>query len=420
MGAGAVGGYLGACLSQRRRGRAPHRPRRAPRGAARARPDDRHAGGRAIDRRRPGDRRSRGDRPGRHRAVPREVVRHGRGRAALAPLIGRGDRRPVAPERHRQRGADRLPSSAASTSSAARRTSCRRSSRPGSSAATARGSCSASSSPGRRASGSTRFVEVANASGGIDARAVADVRLTKWEKYTLLVAFSAVTAATQLTVGDIRALDGRLRDAPLDHDRGLVDRARARRAARRRSRQKAHALVLAQDDDEGTSLRHDLLIGHRMELEALQGTLRRLGRETGIPTPWTDAAYADPRTVGDPQRACIEGPPSRSACGGRLIVGSGPFATEPPRERPDSPPKSYGVPRRGGEFIEWSHVIERLASAEALLDRHGHARRSTARRPGLGDPVRRRSLSRDRLTTHGQEPQPRRESQRGRPPRRHQ
>jgi 2-dehydropantoate 2-reductase len=53
-----------------------------------------------------------------------------------------------------------------------------------------------------------------------------------------------------------------------------------------------HALVLAQADNEGTSLRHDLLTGHRMELEALQGTLRRRGRETGVPTPWTDAAYA--------------------------------------------------------------------------------------------------------------------------------
>lgn len=41
------------------------------------------------------------------------------------------------------------------------------------------------------------------------------------------------------------------------------------------------------------------------------------------------------------------------------------FATEPPRERPDSPPPSYGVPRRGGRFVEWSHVIERLSSAEA-------------------------------------------------------
>jgi hypothetical protein len=40
-----------------------------------------------------------------------------------------------------------------------------------------------------------------------------------------------------------------------------------------------------------------------------------------------------------------------------------PFAVEPPRERPDSPPRSYGVPREGGVFIEWSTVIERLTKA---------------------------------------------------------
>jgi 2-dehydropantoate 2-reductase len=106
------------------------------------------------------------------------------------------------------------------------------------------------------------------------------------------VAFSAVTAATQLTVGDIRGSEaasamlravmaeawtvGRALGVPLADD--LVDRQ--------------HALVLAQRDDEAASLRHDLITGHRMELEALQGTLRRLGRETSIPTPWTDAAYA--------------------------------------------------------------------------------------------------------------------------------
>ena len=128
--------------------------------------------------------------------------------------------------------------------------------------------------------------------GGVDASATRDVRLAKWDKYVLLVAFSAVTAATQLTVGDIRgsvAASGMLRaimteawtigralGVPLADD--LVDRA--------------HKLVLAQDDDEGTSLRHDLLTGHRMELDALQGTLRRLGRQTGVPTPWTDAAFA--------------------------------------------------------------------------------------------------------------------------------
>jgi pyridoxine/pyridoxamine 5'-phosphate oxidase len=43
----------------------------------------------------------------------------------------------------------------------------------------------------------------------------------------------------------------------------------------------------------------------------------------------------------------------------------GTFTTEPPRGRPDSPPPSYGVPRRGGEFVPWERVVERLRSAEA-------------------------------------------------------
>jgi len=43
----------------------------------------------------------------------------------------------------------------------------------------------------------------------------------------------------------------------------------------------------------------------------------------------------------------------------------GTFTTEPPRGRPDSPPPSYGVPRRGGEFVPWERVVERLRTAEA-------------------------------------------------------
>lgn len=135
------------------------------------------------------------------------------------------------------------------------------------------------------------FVEVAR-TGGIDASATSDVRRAKWEKYVLLVAFSAVTASTQLTIGPVRlsraALTmlrgimeeawsiGRALGVPLSKD--LVDRLYER--------------VVSLPGDEGTSLQHDLLIGHRMELDALQGALQRLGRETGVPTPWTDAACA--------------------------------------------------------------------------------------------------------------------------------
>jgi len=47
-----------------------------------------------------------------------------------------------------------------------------------------------------------------------------------------------------------------------------------------------------------------------------------------------------------------------------MALGPGRFSVEPTRERPDSPPRSYGVPRRGGTFIEWAHVIERLTTSE--------------------------------------------------------
>jgi len=47
-----------------------------------------------------------------------------------------------------------------------------------------------------------------------------------------------------------------------------------------------------------------------------------------------------------------------------MAMGPGRFAAEPRRERPDSPPKSYGVPRKGGKFVDWQHVVDRLASAE--------------------------------------------------------
>jgi 2-dehydropantoate 2-reductase len=136
-----------------------------------------------------------------------------------------------------------------------------------------------------------RFVAAARA-GGINASASDDVRRVKWEKYVLLVAFSAMTAATQLTVGDIRAsaaASAMLRS--IMEEAWQVGRALGVALADDLVHRQ-HELVLAQRDDEGTSLRHDLLIGHRMELDALQGTLRRLGRETGVATPWTDAAFA--------------------------------------------------------------------------------------------------------------------------------
>jgi 2-dehydropantoate 2-reductase len=145
--------------------------------------------------------------------------------------------------------------------------------------------------PGARSAQVDAFVEAGRA-GGVRIDAVPDVRIAKWEKYVLLVAWSAMSAATQLPLSEIRASPaasamlgaivteawsvGRALGVPLDDD--LPERQTE--------------LVLSQPSPEATSLQHDLLIGHRMEVEALQGTLSRLGRDVGVPTPWTDAAYA--------------------------------------------------------------------------------------------------------------------------------
>jgi len=128
--------------------------------------------------------------------------------------------------------------------------------------------------------------------GGVDATVSPDVRVAKWEKYTLLVGFSAISAATQLPLGNIRqspAAVAMLRAVMQE----AFEVAKALGVPVRDDLvERSHALVLAQADSEGASLRHDLLKGRRMELDALQGVLIRLGRQTGVPTPWTEAAYA--------------------------------------------------------------------------------------------------------------------------------
>ena len=127
---------------------------------------------------------------------------------------------------------------------------------------------------------------------GLTVRAADDVRIALWEKYTLLVAFSAMTATTRLPIGAIREAPaaramlqaimtevwsvGRASGIPLADD--LVERQMT--------------LLTSQHAEATTSLYHDLVTGHRMELEALQGAAIRLGREHGVATPTIQAAYA--------------------------------------------------------------------------------------------------------------------------------
>ncbi len=145
--------------------------------------------------------------------------------------------------------------------------------------------------PGKPSDRIEHLVEVFRA-GGVDASASADIRVAKWEKYILLVGFSAISASTQLPLGDIRKSQ-----AASDLMRGVMqeayDVARAMGVPLAENHvERSHGLVMAQADSEGASLRNDLLKGRRMELDALQGALIRLGKRTRVPTPRTEAVFA--------------------------------------------------------------------------------------------------------------------------------
>jgi 2-dehydropantoate 2-reductase len=128
--------------------------------------------------------------------------------------------------------------------------------------------------------------------GGVGATTSPDIQAAKWEKFVLLAALSAVSATTQLPLGDIRrspaavallhdlmsevAAVGRASGVRLDD--GLVDRQ--------------FALVMAQGEDSRSSLQTDLVNGHRMEIDALQGATLRLARELGVATPNMAALFS--------------------------------------------------------------------------------------------------------------------------------
>jgi 2-dehydropantoate 2-reductase len=137
-----------------------------------------------------------------------------------------------------------------------------------------------------------RAIREVGARAGLEVGIADDIRVALWEKYTLLVAFSAMTGTVRLPIGAIR-------DAPaakamlraLMTEVWTVGRAAGVALADGLVDQEMDRL-LSQHDGATTSLYHDLVTGHRMELEALQGAAIRIGREHGVPTPNLDAAYA--------------------------------------------------------------------------------------------------------------------------------
>ena len=141
---------------------------------------------------------------------------------------------------------------------------------------------------------SDRVQRIADAmlESGIDAEPVADARAAVWEKFTYLAPFAAFTGASRLPIGPLWA-DEAIRPMFIE----AVEEVRRVAAA--------HGIPLAPDHldkintyvaklppSTRSSLLIDLSQGKRIEVEALQGSVVRRGRKTGVPTPIMATLYA--------------------------------------------------------------------------------------------------------------------------------
>ena len=135
------------------------------------------------------------------------------------------------------------------------------------------------------------FARICNAAG-VEAAVFEDTERMIWEKFCLIAGSSAATALTRLPVGPVRS----------DPDsRWMLARAIDEAAAVGRAlgvqlpddvEERVLGLLDSSPANGKTSQLVDLERGRRLELEWLSGTVVRLGSEHGVPTPVHRTVYA--------------------------------------------------------------------------------------------------------------------------------
>jgi 2-dehydropantoate 2-reductase len=141
---------------------------------------------------------------------------------------------------------------------------------------------------------SARVAAIAEAfrRAGIQAEVPADIRVALWEKFVLICGLSGLTALTRLPLGAVLAC-AETRDLLA----GTMDEVEAVGRAEGVALPPACAgRILAfferSDPTIRGSLYYDLAAGRRLEIDTLNGTVVRLGRTRGVPTPLNFVIHA--------------------------------------------------------------------------------------------------------------------------------
>jgi 2-dehydropantoate 2-reductase len=126
---------------------------------------------------------------------------------------------------------------------------------------------------------------------GVKAEVPASIQVAMWEKFIFVTPYGGIGAVTRAPAGVIRSLH---------ETRRMLERGMEEILAVARARQislpegiveKSMGLVDSLAPTSTTSLQRDISAGKPSELEAWNGAVVRLGRETGVPTPLHEFIY---------------------------------------------------------------------------------------------------------------------------------
>lgn len=144
---------------------------------------------------------------------------------------------------------------------------------------------------GSRSERGERFLEACERAA-IPAELSTEIRSVLWSKYAFILAQAGMTASVRLPIGEIR-------EAPAAWQMFGDIVAEVSRVARVEGvslpddlEDRHRALARSLQPGGFSSLHHDLVTGHRMELEALHGELLRRAERHAIDAPMCRAVYA--------------------------------------------------------------------------------------------------------------------------------
>ena len=127
---------------------------------------------------------------------------------------------------------------------------------------------------------------------GIKAEIRHDIRVALWEKLVAICGLSGLTALTRLPIGAVLACpETRMLLRQVMEETEAVGRAEGVAVPEGFVERTVKFFDGANPAIHG-SLYYDLAAGRRLEIETLNGTVVRLGREHGVPTPANFAVYA--------------------------------------------------------------------------------------------------------------------------------